>query len=327
MTEETADRFALTAAVIVIAILTAAGFWLSYAHLAEVAGQHGLDHSPERRWAWPATLDAFIIAGELMMFRASLRRVTDWSAIGVTVTGSLGSVVLNVFGVGGSAPESVPLLDYVVAAVPPTASMLAFGVLMRQIHQGVTSASKPDPDQTGPAPAPGPEPGPDADPEPGPNPELEPGPDTGPEPGPDAEPNPDPGPNPELEPGPNPDPEPGPGAGPRPDRGQVEAASARRGARRARPAPARPRTVRARVQAGRPSRTGPGRLSEDQVVEMVLPYVPAVLAREGNAQVTRAQLRAIMRSRKIQLGNEHMGPVLTRVRAATAATTSPEGVR
>lgn len=59
---------------------------------------------------------------------------------------------------------------------------------------------------------------------------------------------------------------------------------------------------------------------------MVLPYVPAVLAREGNAQVTRAQLRAIMRSRKIQLGNEHMGSVLTRVRAATT-TTSPEGVR
>ncbi|MYS90097.1 MULTISPECIES: hypothetical protein [Streptomyces] len=29
----------------------------------------------------------------------------------------------------------MPILDYVVAAVPPTAALLAFGVLMRQIHQ------------------------------------------------------------------------------------------------------------------------------------------------------------------------------------------------
>ncbi|MFG2981342.1 hypothetical protein ACGFYQ_08785 [Streptomyces sp. NPDC048258] len=72
-------------------------------------------------------------------------------------------------------------------------------------------------------------------------------------------------------------------------------------------------------------RTGPRRLSEAEVVELVLPDVPAVLAAEGNVQITRAQLRGIMRARGIPLGNEHIGPVLTALRAATAATTSSEG--
>ncbi|WP_327744292.1 DUF2637 domain-containing protein [Streptomyces europaeiscabiei] len=135
-TKQAAERYALIAAGVVIVALTAGGFWLSYAHLAEVAGQHGLKSSPVRQWAWPATLDAFIVAGELLMLRAGLRRVTDGWAIALTATGSVGSIALNVAGVSGTGNTgTVPLLDYVVAAVPPTAALLAFGVLMRQIHQ------------------------------------------------------------------------------------------------------------------------------------------------------------------------------------------------
>ncbi|WP_329133618.1 DUF2637 domain-containing protein [Streptomyces sp. NBC_01476] len=147
MTKHTAERYALAAAGTVIVVLTAGGFWLSYAHLAEVAGQHGLRNYPARQWTWPATLDAFIVAGELLMLRAGLRNVADWWAIGLTATGSVGSIALNVAGVSGTGNASaVPLLDYVVAAVPPTAALLAFGVLMRQIHQLVTvpdSAAEP----------------------------------------------------------------------------------------------------------------------------------------------------------------------------------------
>lgn len=138
-TTQAAERYALVAAGVVIVALTAAAFWLSYAHLAEVAGQHGLGDSPTRQWAWPATLDAFIVAGELLMLRAGLRRTPDWWAIALTATGSLGSIALNVAGVNGAGTGTVPLLDYVVAAVPPTAALLAFGVLMRQIHQHVTT--------------------------------------------------------------------------------------------------------------------------------------------------------------------------------------------
>lgn len=136
MTAHAVGRFALVAAGVVIIALTGGAFWLSYAHLADIAGQHGLGSSPIRRWAWPATLDAFIIVGELLMLRAGLRHVSDIWAIGVTAIGSIGSIALNVAGVAGTRNvDTVPLLDYVVAAVPPSAAMVAFAVLTRQIHE------------------------------------------------------------------------------------------------------------------------------------------------------------------------------------------------
>lgn len=134
----TPERALATAAGVVIIALTGAAFWLSYAHLADVAGQHGLSASPDRQWAWPATLDLFIVAGELLMLRAALlHRVDPW-AVGLTVAGSGGSIALNVAGVGTAAGT----LDYVVAAVPPTAALLAFGALMRQVHQALSGRSE-----------------------------------------------------------------------------------------------------------------------------------------------------------------------------------------
>ncbi|MEU3045106.1 DUF2637 domain-containing protein [Streptomyces sp. NPDC006984] len=128
---------AIAAGVVIIA-LTGAAFWLSYAHLAEVALGHGLGAAEVRAWAWPACLDLFIVAGEVMWLRAALSHRVDAWAISLTAVGSLGSIVLNVAGVtGGREPGAVPLLDYVVAAVPPTAALLAFGALMRQVHQAL----------------------------------------------------------------------------------------------------------------------------------------------------------------------------------------------
>lgn len=127
------SRALAVAAGLVIIALTAAAFWLSYAHLAEVALAHGMQDKEVRAWAWPATLDLFIVAGELLMLRAALAGNVDPWAIGLTVVGSGSSIALNVAGVGTSAGT----LDYVVAAVPPTAALLAFGALMRQIHQAL----------------------------------------------------------------------------------------------------------------------------------------------------------------------------------------------
>ncbi|MCX5211462.1 DUF2637 domain-containing protein [Kitasatospora sp. NBC_00240] len=124
------------AAAAVIGLLTGSAFWLSYAHLHTVAAEHGLGGSPARAWAWPGCLDLFIVAGELLMLRASLSRRTDWWAIGLTVVGSGGSIALNIAGVQGSDP-----LDYVVAAVPPTAALLAFGALMRQVHDALSNGA------------------------------------------------------------------------------------------------------------------------------------------------------------------------------------------
>lgn len=129
------SRALAVAAGLVIVALTAAAFWLSYAHLAEVALAHGMQDKEIRAWAWPATLDLFIVAGELLMLRAALAGKVDPWAIGLTVVGSGGSIALNVAGVGTAAGT----LDYVVAAVPPTAALLAFGALMRQIHQALAA--------------------------------------------------------------------------------------------------------------------------------------------------------------------------------------------
>ncbi|MFB7637154.1 DUF2637 domain-containing protein, partial [Streptomyces sp. NPDC056149] len=126
MSKSQMERYSLIAAGVVIVVLTGGAFWLSYAHLAEVAGAHGLGESPIRRWAWPAMLDLFIVGGELLMLRAGLQGRTDWWAITATAVGSVGSIVLNVAGVGADR-ATVPLLDYVTAAVPPTAALLAFG--------------------------------------------------------------------------------------------------------------------------------------------------------------------------------------------------------
>jgi hypothetical protein len=138
-----AQRALAVAAGLVIIVLTGAAFWLSYAHLAEIAAAHGLEDSQARTWAWPATLDLFIIAGELMMLRAALAQQVDLWAIGLTVVGSGGSIALNVVGVGATADP----LDHVVAGVPPTAALLAFGALMRQVHQAlsVPAGTKPEP--------------------------------------------------------------------------------------------------------------------------------------------------------------------------------------
>ncbi|MFC0844683.1 DUF2637 domain-containing protein [Streptomyces noboritoensis] len=301
MTEDTADRYALLAAGAVILVLTIAGFWLSYAHLAEVAGHHGLARSPERQWTWPATLDAFIVAGELLMLRAGLRRTTDWWAIGLTVTGSTGSIALNVAGVAGTTSGPVPVLDYVVAAVPPTGAMLAFGVLMRQIHQRVARPTRTAPSEPKPGPAARTETersgtlaGPDRT-------KITPDNPDGSKPGRRLESG-----RTARDPDGNPD---------RHEPGRERAPG------RTRTAP-RPRTVRAKVAAGRQGRSGPSRLSEDEVVARLLPHVPTVLTEDGNAQLTRDQLRRIMRAQGVPLSNDHLGPVLKRLRAELTTTSA-----
>ncbi|MEV8354639.1 DUF2637 domain-containing protein [Streptomyces niveus] len=128
------QSLAAGAAVVTIA-LTGAAFWLSYEHLHDVAAANGL--SGVRAWAWPATVDLFIVAGELLMLRAALRNQVDWWAITLAAVGSLGSIALNVAGVGTDAEP----LEYVVAAVPPTAALVAFGALMRQVHERLATVT------------------------------------------------------------------------------------------------------------------------------------------------------------------------------------------
>ncbi|MGY5048278.1 DUF2637 domain-containing protein [Streptomyces sp. 900105755] len=118
------------AAAVTIA-LTGAAFWLSYEHLHDIASGNGLGGA--RAWAWPATVDLFIVVGELLVLRASLRGTVDRWAYALAAIGSLGSIALNVFGVGNRAQP----MEYVVAAVPPSAALIAFGALMRQVNEAL----------------------------------------------------------------------------------------------------------------------------------------------------------------------------------------------
>lgn len=112
--------------------LTGIAFWLSYEHLHDVAAANGLPNHA-RAWAWPATLDTFIVIGEVLMLRASLAGKWDWWAASFMAIGSAGSITLNVVGVGDGAGT----LAYIVAAVPPVAALLSFGMLMRQLHAAI----------------------------------------------------------------------------------------------------------------------------------------------------------------------------------------------
>lgn len=123
------------AATVTIAI-TGAAFWLSYEHLHDVADSNGLPGI--RAWAWPSVIDLFIIAGELLILRASLRGRFDWFAYLLAGTGSLGSIALNVAGVGPDAA----VMEYVVAAVPPVAALLAFAAVMRQVHEALAKGTQ-----------------------------------------------------------------------------------------------------------------------------------------------------------------------------------------
>lgn len=127
---------AATAAALIF-LLTGVSLWLSYEHLHDVGARHGFADDPIRAWAWPATLDLFYAAGEVLILRAALARRIDWWAIALVVFGAGGSIALNIAGVG----EGAEPLDYVVAAVPPVASLLAFGALMNQLYRLLAPAA------------------------------------------------------------------------------------------------------------------------------------------------------------------------------------------
>ncbi|GAA3727488.1 DUF2637 domain-containing protein [Streptomyces tremellae] len=148
MTWTARQSLAAGAATVTVAI-TGGAFWLSYEHLHDVAAANGLPGV--RAWAWPGVIDSFIIAGEILMLRASLRRGRfDWFACLLASVGSVGSIALNVAGVG---PAAAPM-QYVVAAVPPSAALLAFAAVMRQLHGAL--AKEPAPQRAAAEPAPSP---------------------------------------------------------------------------------------------------------------------------------------------------------------------------
>ncbi|MFI0743293.1 DUF2637 domain-containing protein [Streptomyces sp. NPDC021100] len=75
---------------------------------------------------------------------------------------------------------------------------------------------------------------------------------------------------------------------------------------------------RSRSSAGKRS----PQLTEDEIVQRLRPHIPAALKRDGNSEVTRVQLRQIMRAQNIAIRNDRLTPVLQRLRNEAAGTTT-----
>jgi hypothetical protein len=120
----------VAAMVAATASATAVGFWLSYDGLHVFALRSGL-HGAEA-WAWPASVDLFILAGESGVTVSALRRTRDRAAWLYLAIGFAASVTANVLHVD---PAALHWTRYAVAAVPPVAAMLALAALLRQVYR------------------------------------------------------------------------------------------------------------------------------------------------------------------------------------------------
>ena len=103
----------IAAMIVATAAATAVGFWLSYAGLHDFVLRAGLRGA--KGWAWPGSVDLFILAGEAGVTIAALRRQQDKAAWVYLAIGFAASVTANVLHVD---PSALAWTRYAVAAVP-----------------------------------------------------------------------------------------------------------------------------------------------------------------------------------------------------------------
>jgi Protein of unknown function (DUF2637) len=93
-------------------------------------------------WAWPASVDLFILAGEAGVTISALRREPDpmaWAYLALGFGASVAGNVLHVARTGDLA-----WTPYAVAAVPPMAAMLALAALLRHAYRIATDRTAAD---------------------------------------------------------------------------------------------------------------------------------------------------------------------------------------
>ncbi|MFF2508767.1 hypothetical protein ACFVTY_36185 [Streptomyces sp. NPDC058067] len=85
----------------------------------------------------------------------------------------------------------------------------------------------------------------------------------------------------------------------------------------------KPKAQRSRPGGGKPKRPRRKQLSLEETAELVRPHIPALLERDGNAVITRPQLREILRSLNLAGGrNENITRLLQLLRDEAGATTT-----
>ena len=117
--------------------LAAAGFAMSYQALHSLAVEHGVPAT--LAWMWPLVVDGFIVVASLSVVRAvadGRHAVYPWLLV---LAFSSISVAFNV------AHAAPTLVARIVAAIPPTALVLSFELLMRQLRQQLRTNLSPNP--------------------------------------------------------------------------------------------------------------------------------------------------------------------------------------
>ncbi|MBC9718413.1 DUF2637 domain-containing protein [Streptomyces sp. TRM66268-LWL] len=90
----------------------------------------------------------------------------------------------------------------------------------------------------------------------------------------------------------------------------------------------KPKAQRSRPGGGKPKRPRRKQLSLEETAELVRPHIPALLERDGNAVITRSQLREILRSLNLAGGrNENLTRLLQLLRDEAGTTTTGSTTR
>jgi len=120
---------------VMVLVIAASAFCLSFYNLQLQAIESGIN--PWLSWLWPVCIDATLIAGSLMILRASLRNTSP--VVGWAVLLSFTSVSVG-FNVIHSPPDIISQLAH---AVPPIALCVSIELLMLCIKTEVTNTKKP----------------------------------------------------------------------------------------------------------------------------------------------------------------------------------------
>jgi hypothetical protein len=133
----TARAVALLAIALLSAAATAAALAESYRNLYEWAIHHHV--FPGFAWAWPLTVDSFVVIPELVLFVAMVDIWFGWSKVWpwLVIAGGLSASVAGNIGSLGTSPT---LTDQLTAAASPTAAFVALTFALAVLKRVIARA-------------------------------------------------------------------------------------------------------------------------------------------------------------------------------------------
>lgn len=124
---------------LLVLLLAAGAFALSYAGLKDLASTNGVN--PSLVWVWPLVLDGAIIVFSVCAFRAGLCGESIAYPMFLVVLSTLASIAFNVLHApvpeGAHIWSEAALIPRIMASIPPLALFLSFEVMIRQLQSQV----------------------------------------------------------------------------------------------------------------------------------------------------------------------------------------------